>query len=51
MSTEDLLAEVWDEPPFTNTVFNTLSRLRRKLGTPPVIEAQPGVGYLISQPT
>jgi DNA-binding response OmpR family regulator len=53
VSTEALLEQVWDEnaDPFTNTVFNTLSRLRRKLGTPPVIETQPGVGYRISQPT
>ena len=50
MSTENLLEQVWDEnaDPFTNTVFNTLSRLRRKLGSPPVIETQPGVGYRIS---
>ena len=49
LSTEDLLEQVWDEnaDPFTNTVFNTLSRLRRKLGSPPVIETQPGVGYRI----
>jgi DNA-binding response OmpR family regulator len=49
LSTEDLLEQVWDEnaDPFTNTVFNTLSRLRRKLGNPPVIETQPGVGYQI----
>jgi len=52
LSTEDLLDQVWDEnaDPFTNTVFNTLSRLRRKLGSPPVIETQPGVGYRITQP-
>jgi DNA-binding response OmpR family regulator len=51
LSTEDLLEQVWDEnaDPFTNTVFNTLSRLRRKLGNPPIIETQPGVGYRISE--
>jgi DNA-binding response OmpR family regulator len=51
LSTEDLLDQVWDEnaDPFTNTVFNTLSRLRRKLGNPPVIETRPGVGYRISE--
>jgi DNA-binding response OmpR family regulator len=52
LSTEDLLEQAWDEnaDPFTNTVFNTLSRLRRKLGNPPIIETQPGVGYRISDP-
>ena len=52
LSTEELLEQVWDEnaDPFTNTVFNTLSRLRRKLGNPPVIETQPGIGYRITDP-
>ena len=52
LSTEELLEQVWDEnaDPFTNTVFNTLSRLRRKLGNPPLIETQPGVGYRITEP-
>jgi DNA-binding response OmpR family regulator len=52
LSTEDLLEQAWDEnaDPFTNTVFNTLSRLRRKLGNPPVIETQPGIGYRITDP-
>jgi DNA-binding response OmpR family regulator len=51
LRTEDLLEQVWDEnaDPFTNAVFNTLSRLRRKLGDPPIIETQPGVGYRITQ--
>ena len=50
LSTEELLEQVWDEnaDPFTNTVFNTLSRLRRKLGTPSLIETRPGVGYRIT---
>ena len=53
LSTEELLEQVWDEnaDPFTNTVFNTLSRLRRKLGNPPVIETKPGIGYRITDPT
>ncbi len=52
LSTEALLEQVWDENanPFTNAVFVTLSRLRRKLGDPPLIETQPGVGYRITQP-
>jgi DNA-binding response OmpR family regulator len=52
LSTEALLEQVWDENanPFTNAVFVTLSRLRRKLGDPSVIETQPGVGYRVTQP-
>jgi DNA-binding response OmpR family regulator len=50
LSAEDLLEQAWDEhaDPFTNAVFVTISRLRRKLGNPPVIETQPGAGYHIS---
>ena len=50
ISAEDLLEQVWDEnaDPFTNTVVVTLSRLRRKLGNPPLIETHPGVGYRIA---
>ncbi|QKW25841.1 response regulator transcription factor [Streptomyces seoulensis] len=50
LSTEDLLEQVWDEhaDPFTNTVTVTVSRLRRKLGDPPVIATIPGVGYRIA---
>ena len=49
LSAEDLLEQVWDEhaDPFTNTVLVTISRLRRKLGDPPVIENVPNVGYRI----
>jgi DNA-binding response OmpR family regulator len=47
---EDLLEQVWDEhaDPFTNTVTVTVGRLRRKLGDPPVIITQPGVGYRVN---
>lgn len=50
LSAEDLLEQVWDEhaDPFTNTVLVTMSRLRRKLGDPPVIETVPNVGYRIA---
>ena len=50
LSAENLLEQVWDEhaDPFTNAVFLTISRLRRKLGDPPVIETRPGVGYRIT---
>ena len=47
---ESLLEQVWDEQadPFTNTVTVTVSRLRRKLGDPPVITTTQGVGYRIA---
>ena len=49
ISAEELLTRVWDEAadPFTNTVKVTVSRLRRKLGDPPVIETIPEAGYRI----
>jgi DNA-binding response OmpR family regulator len=49
VSAEELLARVWDEAadPFTTTVKVTMSRLRRKLGDPPVIETVPQSGYRI----
>ena len=52
LSAEALLEQVWDEhvDPFTNTVFVTISRLRRKLGDPPVIENVPNVGYRLADP-
>jgi DNA-binding response OmpR family regulator len=50
LSAEDLFETVWDErtDPFSNTVSVTLSRLRRKLGEPPVIQTIPNVGYRIA---
>jgi DNA-binding response OmpR family regulator len=49
LSAEALLEQVWDEnaDPFTKTVQVTISRLRRKLGEPQVIETLPAVGYRI----
>jgi DNA-binding response OmpR family regulator len=49
LSAEELLARAWDEAadPFSNVVKVTVSRLRRKLGDPPVIETVPGAGYRI----
>ncbi|WP_031003566.1 response regulator transcription factor [Streptomyces sp. NRRL F-5727] len=49
LSAEALLEQVWDEhaDPFTNTVAVTIGRLRRKLGTPPIITTVPTVGYRI----
>ena len=40
VSTEQILERAWDDAvdPFTNTVRMTVSRLRAKLGDPPVIE-------------
>jgi len=48
VTTEELLEAVWDEmtDPFTKTVKVTISRLRAKLGDPPVIETVSG-GYRI----
>jgi DNA-binding response OmpR family regulator len=50
LSAERLLEQAWDEHanPFTNTVTVTISRLRRKLGNPAVIETIPNVGYRIT---
>lgn len=49
VSAEELLERVWDEAadPFTNAVKITVSRLRAKLGDPPVIETVPRSGYRI----
>jgi DNA-binding response OmpR family regulator len=49
VSAETLLERAWDEAadPFTGTVKVTVSRLRRKLGDPPVIETVPHAGYRI----
>jgi DNA-binding response OmpR family regulator len=49
VSAEELLARAWDEmaDPFTNTVKMTISRLRAKLGQPPVIETVAQAGYRI----
>jgi len=47
VSAEELLERVWDEnaDPFTRTVTVTLARLRRKLGSPDLIETVVGSGY------
>ena len=49
VSAEELLERVWDEmaDPFTSSVKVTISRLRRKLGDPPVIETVTQAGYRI----
>jgi DNA-binding response OmpR family regulator len=49
VSAEELLERVWDEAadPFTTVVKVTISRLRRKLGDPPVIETVPQAGYRV----
>jgi DNA-binding response OmpR family regulator len=49
VSTEELLERVWDETtnPFTGTVKTTISRLRAKLGDPPVIHTVREGGYWI----
>jgi DNA-binding response OmpR family regulator len=47
VSTEELLERVWDEnaDPFTTAVKVAISRLRRKLGDPPLITTVPNAGY------
>jgi DNA-binding response OmpR family regulator len=47
VSAEELLEHVWDAhaDPFSNVVSVTLTRLRRKLGPPPVIETVVGRGF------
>ena len=49
VSPEALLDQVWDEhvDPFTNVVRMTIMTLRKKLGTPPLIETVVGAGYRI----
>ncbi|WP_433715221.1 response regulator transcription factor [Nocardia sp. CA-084685] len=49
VSAEQLLEKAWDEniDPFTGVVRYTIMMVRRKLGDPPVIETEAGVGYRI----
>ena len=49
VSAEEMLRRVWDEfaDPFTTSVKTTISRLRSKLGGPPVIKTVPQAGYRI----
>jgi DNA-binding response OmpR family regulator len=49
VSAEELLARVWDEAadPFTGAVKITISRLRAKLGGPPIIQTVAKAGYRI----
>jgi DNA-binding response OmpR family regulator len=47
VSAEELLEHVWDvnTDPFSRIVTVTMTRLRRKLGMPPLIETVVGKGY------
>ena len=49
VSSEELLDRVWDEAadPFSQAVKTTISRLRAKLGEPPIIETVAKSGYRI----
>lgn len=51
VSAEELLGRVWDEltDPFSSAVKVTVSRLRRKLGDPPLIDTVPQAGYRIGR--
>jgi len=50
ISTKELLDRAWDQyaDAFTDVVKVTISRLRRKLGEPAVIETVPNAGYRLS---
>jgi len=52
LSAEELLEHVWDAhaDPFTTSVRVILSRVRRKLGQPPLIETVTGAGYRLVTP-
>ncbi len=49
VSAEEMLEHVWDAnaDPFSNIVSVTMTRLRRKLGEPPLIETVVGKGYRV----
>jgi DNA-binding response OmpR family regulator len=49
VSAEYLMEKAWDEnaDPFSHAVRITILKLRRKLGSPPVVMTDPGVGYRI----
>jgi DNA-binding response OmpR family regulator len=49
VSSEQILERVWDEAadPFSQAVKTTISRLRAKLGDPPIIETVAKSGYRI----
>ncbi|GAB2925020.1 response regulator transcription factor [Micromonospora polyrhachis] len=49
VSAEQLLEKAWDEhaDPFTHAVRMAILKLRRKLGDPPAVLTEPGVGYRI----
>lgn len=51
VSAEELLERVWDEmaDPFSSAVKVTMSRLRRKLGEPPLIETVAQAGYRVPE--
>jgi DNA-binding response OmpR family regulator len=51
VSTEEILERAWDDAtdPFTNAVRMTVSRLRAKLGDPPVVQTVTPVGYRIGE--
>jgi DNA-binding response OmpR family regulator len=52
VSAEQLIRRVWDDDldPFTGTVKTTISRLRAKLGDPPLVETVREIGYRIGGP-
>src|SRR5215469_4886357 len=53
VSAEELLDRVWDEnaDPFTAAVKLTVSRLRARMGDPPLIHTVPRFAYRIAEPS
>jgi DNA-binding response OmpR family regulator len=49
VSAEEILERAWDQAadPFSQAIRTTISRLRAKLGDPPIIETVAKVGYRI----
>ncbi|NUR72375.1 MAG: response regulator transcription factor [Hamadaea sp.] len=49
VSAEQLLEKAWDEnaDPFTHSIRMIILKLRRKLGEPPIVLTDPGVGYRV----
>ena len=44
---EQALAEIWDDAAEANVVDAYITRLRRKLGDPPLIRTQRGAGFML----
>ena len=47
VSRERAIAEIWQEAAVPNVVDRYVTRLRRKLGEPPLIHTVRGVGFML----